>query len=153
VTPDFEPPAARCPSPPGSIEPPDVRVRAEEGKPIAATMGTTSVQTCSTTGVSDVGELDYPAPLTAHAGDELTFSVDRGWRILWVEEFDKPKRGEGGNVTPGVRVAGGPAEMTIPVPARTGNMIVGAHLWVVSDDGTVVASVEPMVWVRVEPGG
>ena len=109
--------------------------------------------TCSTTGSSDVGDLEYPAPLVALADDELTFAVDPGWHILWVEEFDKPKRGEGGNVTPGVRVAGGPAEVTIPVPARTGNMIVGAHLWVVRDDGRLVASVEPMVWVRVEPGG
>ena len=153
VTPDFEPPAALCPGPGGQVDPPNVRVRVGDGRSMPATMGASGVMTCSTTGSSDVGELEYPAPLVALADDELTFAVDRGWHILWFEEFDHPKRGEGGSMTPGVRVAGGPAEVTIPVPTRTGNMIVGAHLWVVRDDGRVVASVEPMVWVRVEPGG
>jgi len=56
------------------------------------------------------------------------------------------------NVTPGTAVAGGPSEVTIPVPPRTGNIIVGATMWVVRDDGRVVASLTPSVWVRVAGG-
>ena len=51
-------------------------------------------------------------------------------------------------MTPGVRVEGGPAEVSIPVPGRTGDMIVGMDMWVARDDGRVTARIEPMVWVR-----
>ena len=46
-------------------------------------------------------------------------------------------------MTPGVRVAGGPAEVSIPVPGRTGDMIVGMDMWVARDDGKVTARIEP----------
>ena len=47
-------------------------------------------------------------------------------------------------------MADGPAEVSIPVPARTGNRIVGMTMWVVSDDGRTVAQLNPSTWVRVE---
>ena len=148
VTQDFEPPAPLCPGPLGPVDPPGVRVRIADGEPIAATMGSAGLQTCGTSGEYDVGDLTYPAPLVALAGDTLTFTVDPGWRILWFEAFDHPKRGDGANMTPGVRVAGGPAEVSIPVPGRTGDMIVGMDMWVARDDGKVTARIEPTVWVR-----
>ena len=148
VTPDFEPPVALCPGPVGPVDLPGVQVRIGDGQPIAATMGSGGIFTCGTSGQFDVGDLTYPAPLVAQATDKLTFAVDRGWKILWFEEFDHPKRGDGGNLTPGVRVAGGPAEVTIPVPGRTGDMTVGMDMWVARDDGKVVAKIEPIVWVQ-----
>ena len=148
VTQDFEPPVPLCPGPLGQVDPPGVRVRIADGEPIAATMGSAGLQTCGTSGASDVGDLTYPAPLVALAGDTLTFAVDPGWRILWFEAFDHPKRGDGANMTPGVRVAGGPAEVSIPVPGRTGDMIVGMDMWVARDDGKVTARIEPTVWVQ-----
>ena len=47
-------------------------------------------------------------------------------------------------------MADGPAEVTIPVPERTGNLIVGMTMWVASDDGRTVAQLSPSTWVRVE---
>jgi hypothetical protein len=148
VTLDFAPPAPLCPGPLGQVDPPGVRVRIADGAPIAATMGSFGLQTCGTSGEYDVGDLTYPAPLVALAGDELTFAVDPGWQILWFEAFDHPKRGDGGGMTPGVRVAGGPAEVSIPVPGRSGDMTVGMDMWVVRDDGKVTARIEPIVWVQ-----
>ncbi len=152
VTQDFEPPAPLCPGPLGPVDPPGVRVRIADGEPIAATMGSGGLQTCGTSGEYDVGDLTYPAALVAIGDDRLTFAVDPGWHILWFEAFDHPKRGDGTNMTPGVRVADGPAEVSIPVPGRTGDMIVGLDVWVARDDGKVTAKIEPMVWVRPAGG-
>ena len=151
VAQDFEPPTPLCPGPLEQVDPPRVRVRIADGEPIAATMGSAGLQTCGTSGEYDVGDLTYPAPLVALADDKLTFAVDPGWRILWFEAFDHPKLGDGANMTPGVRVAGGPAEVSIPVPGRTGDMVVGMDVWVAREDGRVTARIEPTVWVR--PGG
>jgi hypothetical protein len=107
------------------------------------------MMTCSSTGVADVARLDYPAPLVANAGDQLTFAVDGGWHIRWIQAYDRDKRDEGSNTTPGGPVADGP-EVTIAVPARTGDMIVGMTLWAVSGDGRTVAQLNPSVWVRVD---
>jgi hypothetical protein len=113
-------------------------------------MGSSTTQTCGTTGVADVGELDYPAPLVGHAGDDLTFAVDGGWHIRWIQAYDRDKREGSGDTTREGPVAEGPAEVTIQVPARTGNRIVGMTMWVVSDDGRTVAQLSPSTWVRVE---
>jgi hypothetical protein len=152
VTQDFEPPAPLCPGPLRQVDPPVVQVRIADGKPIAATMGSAGLQTCGTSGEFDVGDLAYPAALVATADDKLTFTVDPGWHILWFEAFDHPKRGDDTNVTPGVRVAGGPAEVSIPVPGRAGDMIVGMDVWVARDDGRATAKIEPTVWVRPAGG-
>ena len=120
VTQDFEPPAPLCPGPLGQVDPPGVRVRIADGQPIAATMGSSGSRRARRPGSTTSATSTYPAPLVALADDELTFAVDPGWHILWFEEFDHPKRGDGGNMTPGVRVAGGPAEVSIPVPAGPG---------------------------------
>ncbi len=152
VSPDFEPPDALCPGPLGKVDPPGVRVRIGDREPIAATMGSGGLLTCGTSGQYDVGDLTYPAPLVAQADDKLTFAVDPGWKILWFQEFDNPKRGDGAGMTPGVRVVGGPAEVTIPVPGRTGDMTVGMDMWVARDDGKVIAKIEPIVWVQPAGG-
>ena len=152
VTQDFEPPAPLCPGPLGQVDPPGVQVRIADGEPIAATMGSGGLQTCGTSGEYDVGDLTYPAALVAFADDRLTFTVDPGWHILWFEAFDHAKLGDGTNMTPGVRVAGGPVEVSIPVPGRAGDMIVGMDVWVARDDGRATARIEPMVWVRPAGG-
>ena len=153
VYPDFVPPTPACPAPLGPAEAPGVRVRVGDGAPLAATMGSSMVMTCSTTGVSDVAEMDFPAALVARPDDELIFAVDRGWTSLWLDEFDHEKDGEGGNVTPGTHAPDRGAEVAVPVPGRTGDMIVGANAWVIRDDGRVVAQIAPAVWVRVGEGG
>jgi hypothetical protein len=119
VTQDFEPPAPLCPGPLGQVDPPGVRVRIADGEPIAATMGSAGLQTCGTSGEYDVGDLTYASPLVAIADDTLTFTVDPGWRILWFEAFDHPKRGDGSGMTPGV-ASRGTAEVSIPVPDGPG---------------------------------
>ena len=103
------PRARSCPPPE-----PNVSVRIGDGAPVPATMGSSTTQTCTTTGVADVGELDYPAPLVGDAGDDLTFAVDGGWHIRWIQEFDRDKREESGDTTRAGPVADGPAEVTDP---------------------------------------
>jgi hypothetical protein len=152
VFPDFVPPTPACPAPLGPAEAPAIRVRVGDGDPMAATMASSTVMTCSTTGVSDVGDMRYPAPLVARPDDELIFAVDPGWTILWLDEFDHEKNGEGGNVTPGTRAPDPGNEVAVPVPKRTGDMIVGADIWLIRDDGRIVAQVAPAVWVRVGGG-
>jgi hypothetical protein len=150
VTADLEPPVPRCPAPPVVPREPKVRVRVGDGASIPATMGSSVIQTCTTSEVADVGELDYPAPLAARAGDPLTFAVDGGWHIRWIQAFERDKREESGDTTQEGPVADGPAEVTMPVPARAGNKIVGMTMWVVSNDGRTVAQLTPSTWVRVE---
>lgn len=150
VTPDLEPPGPLCPGPAVPAPEPNVSVRIGDGAPVPATMGSSTTQTCTTTGVADVGELDYPAPLVGDAGDDLTFAVDGDWHIRWIQVFDRDKREESGDTTREGPVAEGPPEVTIPIPARTGNSIVGMTMWVVSDDGRTVAQLNPSTWVRVE---
>ena len=99
VTSDLEPPVPLCPGPAVAATEPNVSVRIGDGAPVPATMGSWTTQTCGMTEVADVGELDYPAPLIGHPGDDLTFAVDGGWHIRWIQAFDRDKREESGDTT------------------------------------------------------
>ncbi len=73
-----------------------------DGAPLAATMGSSMVMTCSTTGVSDVAEIGLSRRRSSR--DPATSSSSpwiRGWHILWLEEFDHEKRRRGRQHDPG----------------------------------------------------
>ncbi len=127
---------------------PAVRVRTA-GQAVPATMGSASIRTCSTTGVDDVGRLVYGTPIDARNGDELTFVLDKAWRVLWFQQFERSRNGAEIEEAPGVQPSGAPRSVTIGVRSSRRAVVVALSMWVERADGTVVALIEPSVLVRL----
>jgi len=142
-------PAAACPAPAVMPDVPPVRVATGHGAPIIATPGSSTLSTCSTTLASDsVGE-DPIVGLSAHPGDRFAVSVPAGWVILAYDGFDRPKAGEGSNVTPTLATSSRTSQVEMPIPTRPGRSIVGVHLSIASADGRVVGDVSASFQVEV----
>jgi hypothetical protein len=141
-------PAAACPAPAVMPDVPPVRVATGHGAPIIATPGSSTLSTCSTTLASDsVGE--DPIGLSAHPGDRFAVSVPAGWVILAYDGFDRPKAGEGSNVTPTLATSSRTSQVEMPIPTRPGRSIVGIHLSIASADGRVVGEISASFQVEV----
>ena len=147
---EFALPAPVCPGPANEVRPPPVRVALADGQSITATPGAATLTTCTTGSATDTVGQDPAVGLSAHAGDRLTVSVPPGWVILAYQGFDRPSVGEGGNVTPQIVTTTGPAQVDIPIPARSGRSVVGVTLSIVSADGRVVGQVEALFQVEVD---
>jgi len=146
---EFVPPAPGCPPPAGPVTAPDVLVSVGDGPGIVATRGPSTLVTCTMSSASDVISSEPPAGVAASSGDMLSLALQREWRFLHWEGFDRPAAGEGGNVWPGVDTPDRPARIEVPVPARNGDSIAGYTLWVIRDDGRVVGQIEIVIQVTI----
>ena len=142
---EYEPPAPTCPSPPGAVIVPDVRVSVGDGPAVIAGRGSSTFSTCTTTAATDVAG-DRPLPwLSATHRDRLRLQVQTGWRILRIEGYDTPISGEGGNITPPIDLADRPDQIVVAVPARDGDARDAWTLWLIRVDGKAVGQLSVTV--------
>ena len=109
------------------------------------------VTTCSTVMPSDFAEVEPEEADWFCEGQAIDVAVEEGWQILHWEGFDRPRDSEGTNVIPGGSPEDRPSSITLPVPEREGDVIVGLTIWAQTVDGRVVANVSTTVWLRIEP--
>jgi hypothetical protein len=142
-------PAAVCPAPVVMPKPPPVRIATPGSAPIIATPGSSTLSTCSTGLATDTVGDDPVVGLSAHPGDRFAVSVPAGWVILAYDGFDRPKVGEGSNVTPMLTTSTRPSQVEMPIPTRPGRSVVGVHLSISSADGRVVGEISASFQVEV----
>lgn len=140
-------PTPKCPGPQEQMSPPVVSAAVENGPTVAATRGSYTTVTCSTTGVDELDPAPPDEPLLARPGDTLRFTVPEGWRFARWEGSDAPLVGEGGNVWGPTDLPNRPRSIELPVPLRPNDSIVGLTVVLVSDDERVV--IELSLWVLV----
>jgi hypothetical protein len=145
VNAEYEPPAPTCPSPPGAVIVPDVRVSVGDGPAVIAGRGASTFWTCTTTAATDVAG-DPPLPwLTATHRDRLVLQVQTGWRILRIEGYDSSIGGQGGDITPPIDLADRPDRVEVAVPARDGDARAAWTLWLIRADGKAVGQLSVTV--------
>jgi hypothetical protein len=148
----YEPPAPACPAPTEAVSPPVFRLDSADGEiVIPTTIGEQLVMTCSTTAPSDGAGAEPEVGEVAYLGDGIAVSVGEDWRILHWEGSERPRSGDGVNVITGETPANGPSTITVPVPDREGDTILGLTIWARSTDGRVVTSTSLAAWLQVEP--
>ena len=148
----YEPPAPACPAPTEAVSPPVFRLDSADGEiVIPTTIGEQLVMTCSTTAPSDGTDAEPVVAEVAYLGDEIAVSVGEDWRILHWEGSERPRSGDGVNVITGETPADGPSTITVPVPDREGDTLLGLTIWAQSSDGRVVASTSLATWLQIEP--
>jgi hypothetical protein len=135
---EYVPPAPTCPSPPGAVIVPDIRVSVGDGPAVIASRGSSTFSTCTTTASTDVAGDPRPPWLTATHRDRLRLEVQTGWRILRIEGYDSPIAGDGANITPAIDLADRPGQVEVAVPARDGDTRAGWTLWLIRVDGKAV---------------
>lgn len=142
---EYEPPAPTCPSPPGAVIVPDIRVSVGDGPAVIAGRGSSTFSTCTTTASTDVAGDPRLPWLTATHRDRLRLEVQTGWRILRIEGYDSPIAGDGANITPAIDLADRPAQVEVAVPARDGDVRAAWTLWLIRVDGKAVGQLSVTV--------
>ncbi len=145
----FEPPVPACPAPPNAVDPPHVTAQNEGGAPVAASMGSSTVMTCSTVGTSDNPEPVPVKALAADPGQAVTMTLDAGWRVLHWEASAHPRGTDDWQAIGAAETPDRPMSISVSVPDVKGDWIVIVSIWAIRLDGRVVAQVSPVVWVRV----
>jgi hypothetical protein len=146
---EFQLPAPTCPSPPGAVIVPDVRVSIGDGPGIIATRGATTFSTCTTTSAVDVAG-DAPLPwLTATHEDRVRLQVQSGWRIIRIQGYDHPAVGDGRNVDSAILLPDGPDRVDMAVPHRNGDAMAGWTLWLVRVDGRAVGQLDVAIRIHL----
>ncbi|HEU5202840.1 MAG TPA: zf-HC2 domain-containing protein [Candidatus Limnocylindrales bacterium] len=148
----FQPPDPICPAPTEAVPPPAIRLDTADGEIVLpTTIAEQLVMTCSTTAPTDGVGAEPEVGEVAYLGDEIAVSVGEDWRILYWEGSERPRSGDGINVITGETRADGPSTITVPVPDREGDTILGLTIWAQSTDGRVVASTSLAAWLQIEP--
>lgn len=124
------------------MSPPVVSATVENGPTVAATSGSYTTTTCSTTGVADADPAPPDQPLLARPGDTLRLAVPDGWRFARWEGFDAPLVGEGANVWLRTDLPDRPRSFKMPVPFRPDESIVSLTVVLVSDDERTVIELQ-----------
>jgi hypothetical protein len=135
------------------VPPPDVDAIVGIGDSFAPTVTADLVTTCSTSATGDYAGIEPETAHSARAGEPIRFFLDSGWHVLHWEGFDRDRDVEGSNVILGETPEGRPSFLSVPVPDRTGNVILGVTIWAITTDGRAVANVSASVWLDVEPAG
>ncbi len=130
------------------MSPPVVSATVENGPTVAATRGSYTTMTCSTTGVADADPAPPDKPLLARPGDTLRFTVPEGWRFARWEGFDAPLVGEGANVWGPTDLPNRPRSIELPVPLRPNNSIVSLTVVLVSDDERTIIELQLQLLVN-----
>jgi len=150
----FELPSPLCPSPPGPVVVPDIRVSIGDGPGVIAVRGSTTFTTCTMTSATDIAGEGPPAPwLTATHQDRIRLQVQTGWTIVRVQGYDHPAVGDGGNIDPAIDVRPGSDRVDVRVPFRDGDAGADWTLWLVRVDGRVVGQVNVGVRLHLPAAG
>jgi hypothetical protein len=148
----YEPPAPACPAPSEAVPAPTIDLSMGDREIILTpTITSQLVTTCSTVMPSDFAEAEPQEAETVLEGQAIDVSVEPGWQILHWEGFDRPRDREGTNVIPGGTLDDRPSSITVAVPEREGDVLVGLTIWAQTIDGRVIANVSTIVWLRIEP--
>lgn len=132
-------PVPKCPAPQLQVIPPVVSVSAGNGQVVAATLGSYTTVTCTTTGTVDAvpqGPLSEPS-LAAYPGDVIRMSVPAGWRFVRWEGSHRPIRGEGGGPWQPVLLPAAAGSIDLPEPLLF-DEIVSLNVVLISDDERAV---------------
>jgi hypothetical protein len=89
-------PMPSCPAPETPVVPPVVSTSSGHGQVIAATPGSYTTITCSTSGSADVEPTSPTGSLAAYPGDTITLAVPVGWRFIRWEGSHAPLHATGG---------------------------------------------------------
>ena len=147
----YEPPAPACPAPSEAVPAPTIDMSMGDREiVITPTITSELVTTCSTVMPSDFAEVEPEEATSVLEGQAIDIAVEEGWQILHWEGFDRPRDSEGTNVIPGGTPEDRPSSITLPVPEREGDVIVGLTIWAQTVDGRVVANVSTTVWLQIE---
>jgi hypothetical protein len=150
----FELPSPLCPSPPGPVVFPDVRVSIGDGPGVIAVRGATTFTTCTMTSTTDISGEGLLGPwLTATHQDRIRLQVQTGWMIVRVQGYDHPAVGDGGNIDQAIDVPPGSDRVDVRVPFRDGDAEADWTLWLVRVDGRVVGQVDVGVRLHLPAAG
>ncbi|HEY5437029.1 MAG TPA: zf-HC2 domain-containing protein [Candidatus Limnocylindrales bacterium] len=132
-------PTPQCPAPPQQVAPPVVSASSGNGQVVAATPGSYTTMTCSTTGTADAVPEPPTESLAAYPGDTIRFTVPIGWRFVRWEGSHKPLHGTGtGGVWPPTDLPDAPRSIDLPDGPLLQDEIVSLTVVLVSDDGRAV---------------
>ena len=147
----YEPPTPTCPAPTEAASLPPIDMSMGDGEiVIVPTIAGQTVMTCSTVNPSDFAEAEPDEATEVLEGQTIDVSVDSGWQILHWDGYDRPRTGEGTNIIEGETPEDGPSSVSVPVPDRLGDVILGLSLWIQSADGRVIANVSTAVWLNIQ---
>lgn len=147
---EFTPPEPACPAPDGGVGPPrSVDVTNDKGEGLRTAMGSDEARGCGVIGIGDAAPPEYEAWFDVLGPDHLRFEVESGWGIVFYRPSVATGDGEVLHGGPGVVVSGAPEFVVVPTPTGSGDAVVALDMWVVRDDGKVVARIAPSVLVRV----
>jgi hypothetical protein len=150
---DPEGPRPACPAPPAEVLPPTVFVQVADRDPQTPPLVGSQIETCSTTVVNDFAGVEPSLSIPALPGDVVRFSLDGDWRPLQWEASDRLKGQDGINVIPGETFETSPAAISVPVPDRTGDVLLGITIRAMRNDERALATVGTLIWLRISDPG
>jgi len=132
-------PTPKCPAPARQVAPPVVSASSGNGQVVAATPGSYTTVTCSTTAMADVVPKPPSESLAAYPGDTITFTVPVGWHFVRWEGSHKPLHDTGpGRAWPPTDLPDAPRSIDLPVDPLLQDEIASLTVVLVSDDGRTV---------------
>ena len=135
-------PTPKCPAPPQQVVPPVVSASSGNGQVVAATRGSYTTITCSTTGTVDIVYKPPKESLSAYPGDTITFTVPVGWRFVSWEGSHSPLHGTGlGGTWQAADLPDRPRSIDLPGPLLSDES-VNLTVVLVSDDERSVIKLE-----------
>jgi hypothetical protein len=140
-------PTPKCPAPQQQVVPPVVSASVGNGQVVAATRGSYTTMTCSTTGTADAAPTSPGESLAAYPGDTITFTVPVGWRFVRWEGSHQPLRGTGGSVWQPLNLLDRPRSIQLPGPLLFDER-VSLTVVLVSDDERSVIQIDLQLLVN-----
>ena len=135
-------PTPKCPAPPQQVIPPVFSASSGNGQVVAATRGSYTTITCSTTGTVDIVYKPPKESLSAYPGDTITFTVPVGWRFVSWEGSHSPLHGTGlGGTWQAADLPDRPRSIDLPGPLLSDES-VNLTVVLVSDDERSVIKLE-----------
>jgi len=132
-------PTPKCPAPPQQITPPVVSASSGNGQVVAATPGSYTTMTCSTTGTADVVPKPAKESLAAYPGNAIRFTVPIGWRFVHWEGSHKPLHGTGtAGAWPPMDLPDASRSIELPSDPFLQDEMASLTVVLVSDDGRAV---------------
>ncbi len=131
-------PIPRCPAPQRQVIPPVVSVSAGDSQVVAATLGSYTTSTCTTTGTVDAVPREPESSLAVYPGDTLTMTLPEGWRFVRWEGSHRPIRGEGGGRWRPVSLAAAARSIDLPGPVLFDETVSLTTVLVSDDERAVI---------------
>jgi hypothetical protein len=150
---DAELPRPACPGPGVEVLPPTLFVQVADRGPQTPPLTGSQVETCSTTGINDMGAVEPSLSIPALPGDLVRFRLEDDWRLLQWDASDRLRGQDGVNVIPGETFETSPAAISVPIPDRTGDVLLGITIRAMRNDDLALATVSTLVWLRISDPG